>query len=113
MRIVEVGSRSIGVYNAGGELFGVLNVCPHQLAPICLGTVSGTLMPSEPGRLVYGLDNRVLRCPWHGWEFDLSTGSLLFRSDKRRLLTFEVTVVDGNVLVDDGRPAQAREAVTS
>jgi nitrite reductase (NADH) small subunit len=22
----------------------------------------------------YGMDNQVLRCPWHGWEFDLTTG---------------------------------------
>lgn len=103
MRLVELGSRTVGVYNAGDTIYAVLNVCPHQLAPVCLGTVSGTLLPSAPGMLEYGLDNRVLRCPWHGWEFDLATGELLFQSDRRRLLTFPVTVSDGTVYVDDSR----------
>lgn len=103
MRLVELGSRSIGIYNTGERIYAVLNVCPHQLAPVCLGTVSGTLLPSEPGTLEYGLENRVLRCPWHGWEFDLATGELLFQSDRRRLLTFPVTVTGGTVYVDDSR----------
>lgn len=104
MRIVEAGSRSVGVYNTGNELFAVLNVCPHQLAPVCRGTVSGTLLPSEPGRLVYGMDDRVIRCPWHGWEFDLATGHLLFRKDRRHLKTFAVSVVDGTVFIEDSSP---------
>jgi len=45
MRIVDVGGRSVGVYNTGSELFAVLNVCPHQFAPVCDGTVSGTMLP--------------------------------------------------------------------
>jgi 3-phenylpropionate/trans-cinnamate dioxygenase ferredoxin subunit len=101
MRMVDVGGRSIGVYNTGSEFFAVLNVCPHQLAPVCRGTVSGTMLPSEPETLHYGLDHRVLRCPWHGWEFDLRTGETLFREDKRRLRTFPVSVEDGIVHLEE------------
>jgi nitrite reductase (NADH) small subunit len=29
-RVVRVGRREIGVFNIGGELYGLPNVCPHQ-----------------------------------------------------------------------------------
>jgi nitrite reductase (NADH) small subunit len=109
MRIVEAGGRSIGVYNTGAELFAVLNVCPHQLAPVCSGTVSGTMLPSDPETLLYGMEHRVLRCPWHGWEFDLSSGETLFRKDKRRLLTFPVVVEGGVVHLEEKEPRPARK----
>lgn len=97
---MEVGSRSIGIVNTGDELFAVLNVCPHQHAPVCEGTVSGTLVPSRPGEIVYGMENHVIRCPWHGWEFDLETGKPVFRVDKGRLLTFPVIVEGGVVYIE-------------
>lgn len=111
--MVEVAGRSIGVYNSGTELLAVLNVCPHQLAPICEGAVSGTLLPSRPGELVYGLENGVIRCPWHGWEFDLRTGQPLFRSDRRHLRCFAVSVEDGVVLLETAPPARDASAATS
>lgn len=100
MRVLDAGGRSVGVYNTGTQLLAVLNVCPHQLAPVCEGTVSGTLLPSRPGELVYGLDNLVLRCPWHGWEFDLRTGETLFRHDRRHLRPVAVSIQDGLVILD-------------
>ncbi len=29
-RVVRVGRREIGVFNIGGELYGLPNVCPHR-----------------------------------------------------------------------------------
>jgi nitrite reductase (NADH) small subunit len=98
VRLVEVEGRSIGVFRRGDELYAVLNVCPHRGAPVCAGEVSGTMLPSSPGELVYGMDGLVLRCPWHGWEFDLRTGDSVGGVDRRRLRTFPVQVRDGEVL---------------
>lgn len=99
--IVEIEGRSIGIINAGGTLFAVLNVCPHQLAPVCVGEVRGTMLPSEPGELIYGLKDQILACPRHGWEFDLESGKALFGVAKSRVLTFLVTVADdGSVQVE-------------
>jgi nitrite reductase/ring-hydroxylating ferredoxin subunit len=100
VKIVSIEGRAIGVINTGDEVVAVLNVCPHQMAPVCEGTVTGTMLPSSPGELEYGMHNRVLRCPWHGWEFDLGTGRALFRYDKGHLLKFPVTVDGGTVFVD-------------
>ena len=91
-KIVEIGHRSIGVFNVDGEFFALLNRCPHQAAPLCLGAISGTMLPAEPGHYVYGLHGRVLRCPWHGWEFDITTGEMIFVPDPVHARSYEVAV---------------------
>ena len=97
-KIVEVGGRSIGVFNVNGTFVAVLNVCPHELAPVCLGTVRGTTLASIPGEYRWGREGEILACPWHGWEFDLLTGRALV--DKRkRLRLYPVTVREDTVYV--------------
>lgn len=101
MRLVDVVHRSIGVVNVGGSFYAVLNVCPHELAPVCEGAVSGTMLPSDRGEASYGLEGRILRCPWHGYEFDLSNGGrAAFTRFRGRLRMFDVTVEDDRVYVD-------------
>jgi nitrite reductase (NADH) small subunit len=73
-KIVSIGPLEIGVFNVGGEIRAYRNACPHAGAPVCLGRVSGTSMPSQVYEYIYGMEGCVLRCPWHGWEFDLRTG---------------------------------------
>lgn len=93
MTIVDVAGIEVGVYHASdGSLRAVRNVCPHYAAPICRGTVSGTMVPSAPGTFEYGRDEQVLRCPWHGFEYDLSTGDPLYNATRGRLRTYDVTV---------------------
>jgi 3-phenylpropionate/trans-cinnamate dioxygenase ferredoxin subunit len=99
-KIVRVGGREIGVFHTAAGLFAVRNSCPHQGAPLCLGPVTGTTLPSAPGQYAYGLEGRVLRCPWHGWEFDLQTGRVLY--DPRspdRVATYEVRVEGEEVVL--------------
>ena len=96
-RIVDVEGRSIGVFNVQGRYVAVLNVCPHELAPVCLGRLGGTTLPSAPGEWMWGREGEILACPWHGWEFDLLTGACL--TDKRRLRMYEVTVEDDQIMI--------------
>jgi len=98
-RVVTVQGRQIGIVRVDGEFFALRNTCPHKGAPLCEGTVSGTFLPSQPNDYVYGMDNRVLRCPWHGWEFDLRTGRSLFQPDEVSVKTYRVTVEDGAVIL--------------
>lgn len=99
-RVARVGKRAIGIYNTGERLHAVLNVCPHEGAPLCVRPLGGTMLPAAPERLEYGLEDRVLRCPWHGWEFDVETGEMLFGTGSRRLTTFPVTVEGDRVFID-------------
>ena len=77
-KIVEVGGRSIGVFNVGGEFFALRNRCPHQGGPLCLGITLGFLRSAGPGEFHYSRAGEILRCPWHGWEFDMRTGQSWF-----------------------------------
>ena len=99
-RIVEIGGRSIGVFNVDGTLYAIRNSCPHRGAPLCLGTLGGTMLPSDPHTYVYGLQDRLLRCPWHGWEIDLSTGRPFFDPERARVATYPVTVREDRVVVE-------------
>jgi 3-phenylpropionate/trans-cinnamate dioxygenase ferredoxin subunit len=99
-RIVEIGGRSVGIIYSNDEFFAVRNVCPHASAPVCLGELTDTALPSEPGVFRYGMKGYVLRCPWHNWEFDLRTGEALFGTDDRSLTTYPVSIEDGNVVVE-------------
>jgi len=96
-QIVELGGRSIGVFNIHGRYVAVLNVCPHEFAPVCLGRLGGTTLPSAPGEWVWGREGEILACPWHGWEFDLLNGTCL--TDRRRLRMYEVIVEDDQIIV--------------
>jgi nitrite reductase (NADH) small subunit len=107
-RIVEVHGVEIGIYNIDGEYVAVRNWCPHRGAPVCRGVRTGTMVPSPTlGTYEWGMEGRVLRCPWHRWEFDLVTGRTLFGIDKRRLIQYRVSVEDGQVYLHP-RPAEVR-----
>jgi nitrite reductase/ring-hydroxylating ferredoxin subunit len=96
--IVTIKERSVGVFNVNGEYVAVLNICPHELAPVCRGRVGGTTLPSPPGEYRWGREGEIVACPWHGWEFDLLTGAML--ADARiRLKRYPVEVRDGTIYV--------------
>jgi nitrite reductase (NADH) small subunit len=90
-KIVDVKGFSIGIYNVRGEFHALNNYCPHQGAKLCKGPVCGTNMESEVYQYNYGRDQEIVRCPWHGWEFDIKTGKSLF-SDKVRTKKFQVVI---------------------
>jgi nitrite reductase/ring-hydroxylating ferredoxin subunit len=90
--IVELGKRSIGVFNIGGSFHAVTNVCPHQLAPLCKGTLAKTAYSARPDQWDWDEDSCVIRCPWHGWEFDLRTGRSVFNPHRTGVRTYEVAV---------------------
>lgn len=89
-KIVEVGKRSIGVFNVNGRFYALRNSCPHQGAPLCIGPVTGTTFASKPFEQSYERDGEIVRCPWHAWEFDITTGRSVFNPHATRVKSFEV-----------------------
>ena len=77
------------------------NQCPDQGGPLCAGAVHTTLSarPAEDWFELSADEGRpVIACPWHHYEFDLETGHEI--RGGRRVLTYRVTVVNDEVLVE-------------
>src|SRR5216684_8416823 len=100
-KIVDVGGRSVGVFNVGGEFFAVLNRCPHQGGPLCKGETLGFLRPGEVGEFQYSRAGEIVRCPWHGWEYDLRTGQSWFDPARVVVRRYEVSVEPGAQLLTE------------
>jgi 3-phenylpropionate/trans-cinnamate dioxygenase ferredoxin subunit len=94
-RIVEVAGRSIGVFNVDGDFLALANVCPHQRAPLCKGTLALTADADSADQWQWREDSPVIRCPWHGWEFDLRTGRSVYNPHRMGVLTYPVALEDG------------------
>lgn len=59
--IVDVAGKKIAVFNIGGKFFAIDNACKHRGGPLGDGE----------------LDGNNVTCPWHGWEYDVTTGANL------------------------------------
>jgi 3-phenylpropionate/trans-cinnamate dioxygenase ferredoxin subunit len=101
--IVNVAGRSIGIFNVDGRFLALRNQCPHQGGPLCAGTVIGRLDANLPGDYVYDSGNKRLKCPWHGWEFDMVTGQSWFDPMRQRVRSYRISVETGEVLLH-GQP---------
>jgi nitrite reductase/ring-hydroxylating ferredoxin subunit len=89
---------SIGVFNVNGELFALHNRCPHRGGALCLGPVTGTAVGDAGFDFVYGREGELVRCAWHGWEFEIATGRPLV-DGRMRAKTYAVEVADDGVYV--------------
>ena len=58
VKTVTLGTQSLCMTHHEGEYAALCNACPHQGGPLGEGTI----------------ENGMLRCPWHGWDFDPTTG---------------------------------------
>ena len=98
-RLFTLAGRPVGVVLTEQGFFAMRNRCPHQGADICAGRVSGTMLPSDPQEYRYSEETLVVVCPWHRWEFDLGTGHSVGQVTRKRLVTYPVELVDGEVFV--------------
>ncbi len=99
-KLVNVDGRAIVIFNIGGEFFALLNRCPHQGGNLCEGRLIGLVESSEPGHYRYSREGEILRCPWHGWEFDVRTGKSWCDPGRIRTKTYDVGIEPGRSLVE-------------
>jgi 3-phenylpropionate/trans-cinnamate dioxygenase ferredoxin subunit len=95
----EAAGRALAIFNVGGRLYAVRDVCPHKGAPLSSGVVVGTLTAPHPGEYRFDETCAHLRCPWHGWEYDLASGQSWYEADAKHVRTYPVSVEDGRTLV--------------
>ncbi|MCR4368501.1 MAG: non-heme iron oxygenase ferredoxin subunit [archaeon] len=78
-----VNGKGIALFNIEGDFYAVFNTCPHQDNPLDGGTI----------------EDLVLSCPFHGWQFDVKTGKHLTFPNVG-VPVYETKVEAGKVFVD-------------
>jgi nitrite reductase/ring-hydroxylating ferredoxin subunit len=97
--LCEIDGRRVGLIRVAGKLHAFADRCPHRGAPICShGEVVAEVVWDGPGSARISSEARLLRCPWHKWDFDLATGVCAVAS-KYRLRLYHVWEDDGDVVV--------------
>ena len=74
-RLVRAGKEDVAVFLVNGVYRAYRNFCPHAGAPLCAIPAVGAA--NNRAEFESGRVPGSLRCPWHGWEFDLATGAFL------------------------------------
>ena len=100
----KLGSIPIAVLRAfDGELHALLDRCVHQGARLSGGRLLEATHGNAPGEYHLDADQAILKCPWHGYEYDIRSGCTLF-DGRIRVRTFSVWEEDGHVIVATARP---------
>ena len=60
IREFQLNGKSVAIANIQGKFFAINSVCLHHGGPLGEGD----------------LDGSVVSCPWHGWQYDVTTGKL-------------------------------------
>jgi nitrite reductase/ring-hydroxylating ferredoxin subunit/hemoglobin-like flavoprotein len=79
-KIVQSGGLSIGVFHHKGGWYALRNSCLHRGGPVGTGMLEGD----------------TLVCPWHGFQYNITTGECL-ADPSARLDMYPVTVQDGKI----------------
>jgi 3-phenylpropionate/trans-cinnamate dioxygenase ferredoxin subunit len=82
-----------------GAVFALRAVCPHKGANLSHGRLEQQVHADDIGSVSLS-DDFVLRCPWHGYEFDLATGVCPADPEHVRVRVYEVRVENGNVVLE-------------
>ena len=99
-KVVTVEGREIVIFHVNGEFFALLNRCPHEGAPLAKAACVALLQSDEPGHYKRSRVGELLRCAWHGWEFDMRTGQSYFDPLHTRVRAYPVAIERGQALTE-------------
>ena len=106
-KLVEAGGRTVVIYNLAGELFALNNRCPHRGGSLFHGVQTGLVESGEPGQYRVSRRGEMVKCPWHGWEFDIRTGKSWCDPTRLRVRQYPVAVRAGSELGEGSFVAQS------
>jgi nitrite reductase/ring-hydroxylating ferredoxin subunit len=78
----EINGKTLAVFNVGGTFHVTDNTCVHRGGPLCEGEVEG----------------KIVTCPWHGWQFDVTTGECT-KNPSAKVEVYQVKVEGPDVKV--------------
>jgi 3-phenylpropionate/trans-cinnamate dioxygenase ferredoxin subunit len=98
-KLVKVKGREIGLFNVAGTFYALANRCPHAGGALCEGEIVGLAKSEGPGDYKMVRKGEFLRCPWHGWEFEIATGQSYCDPKNLVIRQYPVAVAPGGELV--------------
>jgi 3-phenylpropionate/trans-cinnamate dioxygenase ferredoxin component len=81
--VVDAEGTAIAVFNIGGTFYAIANACTHVGGPLGKGQVEGT----------------TVTCPWHGSQFNVTSGQVLRGPARRPVATYPVRVQGDDLFV--------------
>jgi nitrite reductase/ring-hydroxylating ferredoxin subunit len=99
-KLVSIRGRPIVVFNVKGEYFALYDRCPHEGGSLSRGKLTGLVESDGPGQYRFSRQGEIIRCPWHGWEFDIRTGKSWCDPRRTRVRNYEATLEQGSTLVE-------------
>ena len=61
IREVQIDGKAVALANVGGKFYAISNTCLHRGGPLGQGALQAT----------------TVTCPWHGWQYDVTTGKVV------------------------------------
>ncbi|MBI4042535.1 MAG: Rieske (2Fe-2S) protein [Deltaproteobacteria bacterium] len=56
--VMQIDDKRVALFNVGGNFYAIDNTCKHRGGPLGDGELDGT----------------TVICPWHGWQYDVTSG---------------------------------------
>ncbi len=85
IREFQIDGKNIALANVGGKFYAIDNVCLHRSGPLGQGVLEG----------------KIVTCPWHGWEYDVTTGKIA-QNPSVGVDCYTVEVRGDDIFVDAG-----------
>lgn len=108
-KVTSIKGRPIVVFHTNSRYFALYDRCPHRGAKLSDGKLTGLVEARKPGKYRYSRRGEIIRCPWHGWEFDLATGRSWCDPRRLRVKSYAVLVESGRQLVQGPYTAETLE----
>ena len=79
---VDVEGKSVALFNIEGTVYALDNLCMHKGGPLGEGE----------------LENDVITCPWHSWQYNVKTGENVMQPGVK-MATYPVRIEGGSIQV--------------
>jgi len=83
LKKVAVAGEDVLVASVGGKLHAITNTCTHRGGPLNEGELEGS----------------IAVCPWHGGQFDVTTGKVISPPPMKDETAFDVRIQGSDVLL--------------
>jgi nitrite reductase/ring-hydroxylating ferredoxin subunit len=82
--LVKVKGREVALFNVAGTFYAISNSCSHSTGPLAEGRLYGS----------------IVTCPWHGAQFDVTTGQNCGLPATKPVTAYPVYAEDSSIFIE-------------